>query len=161
MTMQRIPEVPADLPVHHRRFFQAMRKILVENGVQGGPDQPGTPSNVVISPVGASIVVQFTKDPKADSTTLYVNSSGDLTSAQVIPLGVSAKFSDNVGTNVTRFYWLQSNKNGHPVGAIVGPYQATALTAGTAGTVATPPPPASPVHSVVPYTGRGVGHSTE
>lgn len=138
MTQQHIPEVPHDMPAHHRNFFQAMRKVLM--AVQGGSNPPAPPVQVKVTGVGAAIVVQFTKGNGADGTILYMGDSPDITMAQTVPLGVSTRFSDEVGTNAKRYYWLQSTRNGNPLGQIAGPYTGTALTAGTAGTVPAAPP---------------------
>jgi hypothetical protein len=138
MNYEGIGEIPSNIDPQLRRVLQSIRNNLVK--VQQGVLPPGDPANLQVTPIAGGNVVQFTRANDADNTVLYMGNLSDISAATPVPLGLSVKYTDNVGKGaVTRFYWIRSMRGLLIAQNIIGPVKGISLALGVNATLPVTP----------------------
>lgn len=135
-----------------RRHLQDMREVVVQLRANQVP--PTVPTNVKVTPEAFSNLVQWTRSVNADYYEVLWAPNSNIANAQVVNVGSSAQWTDNVGNSgVTRFYWVRARKNTGAVSNPSNPLSGTTL-ASNAGVTPPAPPPQSQNQVIDQRTGH-------
>lgn len=136
-----VPEVPMGIEQGLRRHLVDMREIVIQLRESLSP--PTVPSNLKVTPQAFSNLVQWTRSLNADFFEVLWSSTPNLQQANIVNVGNSAQWVDQVGNSgITRYYWVRAAKNTGPRSLEIGAATGTTLASG-AGVTPPPPPPAS------------------
>lgn len=135
-----LPEVPFGIKDPQlRQHLIDMRECV--KSLMGRLAPPTTPSNPKVTAMPLGNLVQWTRGINSDFHELLISSTPNVGEAQVIDVGDSAQFFDNVGNkNIKRFYWIRSHKFSGPRSLKVFAGSATTLDSTSLVTPPAPPP---------------------
>jgi hypothetical protein len=137
---RHMPEVPQHLDNATRHFLSSLRETVL--GLRGQLAPPTVPTNLKVTPISFGNLVQWTRSVNADWFEVLWNTVPDLATAQIVPVGDAAQWTDNIGKNgILRYYWVRAARNNGYRSNPSAPLSGTSLASGTAVTPPPPPPP--------------------
>lgn len=148
-----VPEVPfAIKDPQLRQFLIDMRECV--KTLHGTLAPPAVPSNAKVTAQPLGNLVQWTRGISSDYHELLISSTPSTKDAQVVDVGNSASYFDNVGdSGIQRHYWIRSRKF---TGArSLNVFAGNGTTLASTATVTPPtPPPASQIQVQNQQTGH-------
>jgi len=148
-----LPEVPFGIKDPQMRRWAIDIHECVKT-MMGTLAPPAVPSNAKVTAQPLGNLVQWTRGISSDYHELLISSTPSTANAQVIDVGDSAQYFDNVGdTGVNRFYWIRSRKF---TGArSLNVFAGNGTTLASTATVTPPtPPPSSQIQAKNQQTGH-------
>ncbi len=148
-----VPEVPFGIKDPQvRQHLIDMRECV--KTLMGTLAPPAVPSNAKVTAQPLGNLVQWTRGISSDYHELLVSSTPSTQKAQVVDVGNSASYFDNIGdTGIQRFYWIRSRKftGARSLNVFAGKGTTLASTA-----TVTPPiaPPSSQIQALNTQTGH-------
>jgi hypothetical protein len=149
-----IPEVPLHLDQATRDLLNSLRTQVIKLRSSQAPLP--APTNFKVTAQAFGNVIQFTRVPVADYYEILWSASPNLNGAQVIDIGNSAQWTDNVGqAGITRYYTVRARLNTGARSLNTQTVKSTTLAA-AAGVAPPLPPPPSKVLVIDQATGHVV-----
>lgn len=127
--------------IFERRMMQDVRQqTLSIRSVQAPPAQP---TNLKVTAQAFGNLLQWTRSGDADGYDVFVSTTPDSTSAQIMDVGNTATYLDHVGNSgIKHWYWVRATKRNNGLkSGIVGGLSATTLASNMGVTPPTPPAP--------------------
>lgn len=149
-----IPEVPGHLDQQTQIFLTALRQQVIKLRSSQAPVT--TPHNFKVTPQAFGALIQFSRVFGADYYEVLWSNSPNLNGAQIIDIGDSAQWTDNVGqAGVVRWYAVRARLNTGARSPNTPVIKSTTLAA-AAGVAPPLPPPPSNIIVIDQTTGQAV-----
>lgn len=135
-----IREVPQHLDQATYSFLSDLRENVI--ALRGQLAPPTVPTNLTVTPISFGNLLQWTRPINADFVEVLWNTSANIATAQIVPVGLAAQWTDNIGkVGILRYYWVRSARNNGARSSASPPVSGTSLASGTGVTPPPPPPP--------------------
>lgn len=154
-----IPEVPGHLDQQTKDLLLALRTQVIK--LRSSQSPLPVPTNFKVTPQAFGNLIQFTRVPVADFYEVLWSATPNFNGAQVIDIGNSAQWTDNVGqVNVTRYYVVRARLNTGARSLNTQVKSGTTLASAT-GVNPPPPPPPSKIIVIDATTGHAVPYNLD
>ena len=134
-----VGEIPFGIDPQLRRTLTDHRQVTL--ALRGAQAVPPSPSNFKVTPQSFANLLQWTRAVGSDFTEVLWNTVPNKTTANIVNVGNSAQWTDNVGQNaILRWYWVRAGKNNGARSIESKALSGTTLASGTGVNPPTPPP---------------------
>lgn len=122
-----------------RRALVDQRQVVL--AARGTQAVPPAPTNFKVTPQAFANLLQWSRATGSDFTEVLWNTTPNKVTANIVNVGNSAQWTDNVGqTAIKRWYWVRAAKNNGARSIESAAISATTLASGTGVNPPTPPP---------------------